>query len=341
MTRVFVTGASGYLGGDILYALQAKHPEYEIAVLVRDADKGSKIAQAYPKVRIVQGELDSVSVEEEAQKADVVVNAASAQNNKGAEAISRGLNNPQRARPGHWIQVSGATLLSAPEIEKGVFGEPSVKVYGDLDDEQEIKALIKRYSSKRLVDHFILSLPQTPQSPKTAVVYPPIIYGGGRGPIKQRSVQVPELSRITLQNQTGYQVGKGLSTWSNVHVADVSQVFVTLVEKAVVGEEGPFWNENGIYFVENGAINFGEVGRLVAEEAVKLGLLGSAAVKEITHSEGNALSGHGGVLWGTNAQERAQRARKYLGWTPTGKSLQDEIAETVRAEGISLGLLAG
>ena len=29
---------------------------------------------------------------------------------------------------------------------------------------------------------------------------------------------------------------------------------MTLVEKAVAREEGPFWNENGIYFAENGAI---------------------------------------------------------------------------------------
>jgi hypothetical protein len=79
---------------------------------------------------------------------------------------------------------------------------------------------------------------------------------------------------------------------------------------------------------------------LVAEEAAKLGLLGSTSVKEISHSEADALSGHGGVLWGTNAQERAQRPRKYLGWTPTGRSLRDEIAESVRAEGFSLGLLS-
>ncbi|KAB8222598.1 hypothetical protein BDV33DRAFT_229421 [Aspergillus novoparasiticus] len=339
MTRIFLTGASGYIGGDVLYVLSDKHPEYDITVLVRDADKGAKISQAYPKVRVVQGELDSAVVEEEAQNADVVVNAASAQNNKGAEAVFRGLTSSKRTKPGYWIQVSGATLLSAVDIEKGVYGEPSDKIYSDIDGEQDIKALIHKYAAKRLIDHFILNLPETPLSPKTAVVYPPIIYGRGRGPIKQRSVQIPELARITVQNKTGYQVGRGLSTWSNVHIIDISQIFVTLVEKAVAGEEGPFWNENGIYFAENGAINFAEIGRLVAEEAAKLGL-SSASVKEISDSEANALSGHGGVLWGTNAQEGAQRARKVLGWTPTGKSLQEEIADTVSAEAVSLGLLS-
>ena len=53
--------------------MSEKHPEYDITVLVRDADKGAKISQAYPKVRVVQGELDSAVVEEEAQNADVVV----------------------------------------------------------------------------------------------------------------------------------------------------------------------------------------------------------------------------------------------------------------------------
>ena len=58
----------------MLHALQEKHPEYEISVLVRDSSKGEKITRAHPNVRIVLGELDSTSsIEEEARKADIVV----------------------------------------------------------------------------------------------------------------------------------------------------------------------------------------------------------------------------------------------------------------------------
>ncbi|KAE8146809.1 hypothetical protein BDV25DRAFT_143342 [Aspergillus avenaceus] len=337
MTRIFLTGASGYIGGNVLHLLLEKHPEYEVSVLVRDAAKGAKIAEVYPRVRVVQGELDSLAVvEEEARRADVVVHAAASNHIESAEAVFRGLSDPTREKTGYWIQVSGATLLSAPEIEKGVFGEPSEKIYGDIDNEEDIKSIIRQYSAKRVVDSFILN---SPSSPKTAVVVPPIIYGQGQGPIKQRSVQIPELARITLQHKTGYQVGRGLSVWSNVHIADISSIFVALVEKAAAGDDGPYWNENGIYLAENGAISFGDISRRVAEEATKLGL-SSTDVKEVDHAEADELSPHAGILLGTNARAKAQRARKVLGWTPTGGSLQEEIAETVRIEAVALGLLS-
>lgn len=155
---------------------------------------------------------------------------------------------------GHWIQVSGASLLSFPDIEKNAYGEPSDKVYNDYDGVEEVRQLIKRYSTKRLVDSFFLNLANSPNRPKTALVFPPLIYGRGRGPVNQRSVQVPESAKATLQRRAGFQVGKGQSIWSNVHITDISQIFAKLVEKAVQGEDGELWNENGLYFAENGEL---------------------------------------------------------------------------------------
>lgn len=89
---------------------------------------------------------------------------------------------------------------------------------------------------------------------KTALVFPPIIYGQGRGPINQRSVQIPELVRVAAETRQTAQVGKGESTWSNVHIADVTDIFVKLIEKAVQGAGGDLWNQDGLYFVGNGQL---------------------------------------------------------------------------------------
>jgi uncharacterized protein YbjT (DUF2867 family) len=73
MTKIFVTGATGYIGGDALYATAQAHPEYEITALVRNSDKGAQVAKDYAKVKLVYGDLDSSDViAEEARKADVV-----------------------------------------------------------------------------------------------------------------------------------------------------------------------------------------------------------------------------------------------------------------------------
>lgn len=65
---------TGFIGGDALYALVEAHPEYEIACLVRNSDKGAEVASQYPKVRLVYGNMDHTEMlEQEAKKADIIL----------------------------------------------------------------------------------------------------------------------------------------------------------------------------------------------------------------------------------------------------------------------------
>lgn len=73
MTRIFVTGATGYIGGDALYTIVKAHPEYEIVALVRNSEKGAIVAAEYSSVKLVYGDLDSIElIEEQAREADIV-----------------------------------------------------------------------------------------------------------------------------------------------------------------------------------------------------------------------------------------------------------------------------
>ena len=68
------TGATGYIGGEVLHALQHAHPDYEIAALIRDKEKATKVLAAFPKVRVVLADLDNVDIiEEESRKANIVI----------------------------------------------------------------------------------------------------------------------------------------------------------------------------------------------------------------------------------------------------------------------------
>ncbi|KAJ5305197.1 uncharacterized protein N7443_004857 [Penicillium atrosanguineum] len=332
MAQIFLTGASGYIGGDVLHVLKSTHPEYQCSVLLRDSAKADAVSKAYPDVRIILGDLDNVAlIEEEAAKADVVVHAASNSHVKSAEAIARGLAKHTGPKPGYWIQVSGASVLSISDIVSGRFGEGSDRVYGDIEDANEIRDIIKQNAAKRVMDDYVLN---KVSDIKTALVFPPIIYGQGRGPVKGRSVQIPELSRIAIETRETVQVGKGESTWSNVHIADVADVFVKLIEKAIDGSEGEFWGQNGLYFVGNGML----ISSLVAEAAHKLGLTDSPTVKTISASEANALWAPASVFCGTNACQKSERIRR-LGWVPQGHSIEKEIPLTVQAEATRLGKL--
>ena len=73
MTKLFITGATGYIGGDALYAIVNAHPDFEITALVRNPDKGAQVVKDYASIKLVYGDLDSIDlITEESIKADVV-----------------------------------------------------------------------------------------------------------------------------------------------------------------------------------------------------------------------------------------------------------------------------
>ena len=65
MTKIFVTGVTGFIGGDATYALTTTHPEYEITCLVRNSDKGAQVAKDHPSIKLVYGDLDKAELIEE------------------------------------------------------------------------------------------------------------------------------------------------------------------------------------------------------------------------------------------------------------------------------------
>lgn len=166
------------------------------------------------------------------------------------KAIQSAFQNSVRQKPAHWIQISGASALAAAELadKSRAFGAPSDLVSDDLDGIADITSMIRGHPS-RAVDNYVLDVAKSTPSVNTALVFPPIIYGQGRGPVNQRSIQIPQLARATLERGRGVRVGAGLSRWGDVHVHDVSALILRLLERAV---EGPaderLWNENGISF---------------------------------------------------------------------------------------------
>ena len=128
--------------------------------------------------------------------------------------------------------MSGATILSQDEIKAKTFGEASNEVANDVDGLQGLVDIIGK-NPQRAVDNLILNASQDYPSVRTALVIGPLIYGKGRGPLNQRSIQIPELSRIALQRGRAVQIGKGLNRWGNVHVDDLGDLIVRLVERAI------------------------------------------------------------------------------------------------------------
>lgn len=234
-----------------MYQLAQLPQAHQIRCLVRDITKAQPITDAFPAVEVVKGDLDdSALIEKEAQAADVVFHLASTKHESSSKAIATGLSHAGRKSPGYWIQMSGASIFSIPEIKANKYGEASDRVYDDLEDAKEILELI-RSTPSRAVDNLVLS--QDSSKIRTALIAGPMIYGTGHGAINKRSIQGPEVAKYALQNNQPYMVGKGDSAWSNVHNHDLGKLFSLLLQAAVEKREG-LWNENGIFLPENGSM---------------------------------------------------------------------------------------
>ncbi|ATZ55811.1 hypothetical protein BCIN_12g03680 [Botrytis cinerea B05.10] len=343
--KIFITGTTGYTGGDALYTLYHAHPDWEFTALVRNSDRGAPVAAAFPKVHLVYGTLEDAKIlEEEAAKADVVLHTADSSDHEiAARAIATGLARGHTpSNPGYWLHLSGTGILCWKDMESQTYGEaPSQPPYDDLDNVSQLTHLPDS-AFHRDIDKLVLSAGSS--SLKTAIVCPPTIYGPGRGPGNQRSRQVYNLVRITLQKGQAPQLGKGLTEWDNVHVHDLSTLFLLLAERAIAGpasDDEEIWNEKGYFLAENGHHVWGELSQQVGAVAFAKGLIPTQEVARMDVEEAKELAGFEAISWGLNSKGVAKRARKYLGWTPTGRSLRDEIPYIIDEEARREGLVKG
>lgn len=234
------------------------------------------------------------------------------------------------------------------DVTAGRYGEPSDKVYNDLDGLAEVRAIPIDFTYRGVEELILHSGKENADRVKTAVVCPPCIYGQGRGSGNQRSNQIPDLARATLKKGHGVTVGQGKAIWSGVHVHDLSALYLKLVENAAAGEslaEWPgkpaLWGEEGFFFCESGDVKFDRIAQQMAQEARKKGHIESDEVKPVDAAEAKQLGHRGDVLWGCNSRSRAKRAREALGWEAKGQSLQDVVKEQVELEAKALNVKVG
>jgi len=339
--KLFITGATGYIGGDALYAVANTYPDLEITALVRSSDKGAKVAAQYPQVRLVYGDLGSSALlTEEASKADIVLHCANCDHVGAAKAIIAGL--AKQTKPTYMLHISGAANLCFEDWMEGTYGVKREKVYDDWDGIGEVTSL-PDYAPHRNVEKLILAAGDNSGGRvRTAIVCPPCIYGPGRGPDNQMSVQVYEYVKATLKRRKGFIINKGTNYWTESHVQDISALFLALVTSAMSPDGGnATWNKEGYYFTESGEFTWGDVGRNIAKVAFDQKLINTADVDVVNNNQANQIWGGASFLWATNSRSKAIRANKLLGWTPKQKSVNDLLPQIIEDEAKAQGLIKG
>lgn len=126
-------------------------------------------------------------------------------------------------------------------------------MYDDWDDATEIRNLIDNNPS-RAVDQNVLDFARShPDRVRTALIFPPIIFGQGRGLGNTKSLQVPSLCRTAIARHQSVYVGRGQACWGNVHIADLAKLAPDLIHAHDQPQhKHDLWNEEGLYFPATG-----------------------------------------------------------------------------------------
>ena len=292
--RIFVTGASGYIGGSIAAALiNAGH---SVVGLVRHADKASQLALR--GIQPLFGTLaDLTKITEAARTADAVINTANADDFLAADTLMKALAGSNKVL----IHTSGTSVVSDRAA-----GEYSAAIFQEDSPFDPLPERLLRVAIDRAV------LMGAQQKIRSVVIRPSLIYGRGHG-LNPHSIQLPRLIELARKYKIARHVGRGLNVWSHVHIDDLVEFYLLALDAAPPGS---------LFYAESGEASWkamaSAVGRLLGFGAETRDWPIEEAVREWGPS---AITSYG-----SNSRVRALKARKMLGWAPKGRALLDDIA---------------
>jgi nucleoside-diphosphate-sugar epimerase len=294
---IFVTGASGYIGGSVATTLaRAGH---RIRGLIRNGARADEL-RAFG-IEPVNGTLDDGALlTTEAQRADAVINAASSDDRPAIDALVAALAGSGKTL----IHTSGSSIVADQAM-----GEPSDAVFDDdtpFTPEPDKQARVA-------LDRFVLSAPGV----RSIVLCNSLIYGDAIGP-RAQSVQLPRLIEEARESGIAHHIGRGLNRWSTVHIADVAVLYQLALDKAPAGT---------FAFVENGESAFRDLAQAIADG------LGLGAPQSMSSDVAEARWGRELAVFalGSNSRVRGRRARA-LGWQPRHGSAEAWLRETLGRE---------
>lgn len=292
--QIFITGASGYIGGTVALALLAAG--HRVRGLVRSEATAAQLAAI--GIDPIVGTLDDAEMlEREASASDGVINAASADHADALRSLVHGLEHTGKPL----LHTSGSSIVG--DEARGAWRSETVY---DEDTPLQVSALKQ---PRRDIDLQVLGA--AAQGVRAIVICPSLIYGLGRG-LNRHSVQLPLMAAHAQRRGAVQLVGAGLNVWSNVHIDDVADLYLRALNDAPAG---------AFYFAENGEASFAEVGAAIATR-LGLGTVDSLAPDEAARLWGEARAWYS---LGSNSRVRAARARRELGWSPRHSSVVDWI----------------
>jgi nucleoside-diphosphate-sugar epimerase len=215
--RVFMTGATGYVGEAVARALIAGG--HTVTGLARSDKAASALGRA--GLDVVRGELDDVDViEEQAATHDASVHAA----------YEHGDDRVALERTAIETMIAGARRVDEPRMVVMTSGIWTLGATGDVaaDEDAKTERPAALSAHRPALERELLD---ASGSLATAVVRPGMVYGGRGGVIDWFERLVPKWSGLAAPAF----LGDGSNRWSVVHRDDVGALYRTILEQRKSG----------------------------------------------------------------------------------------------------------
>jgi nucleoside-diphosphate-sugar epimerase len=292
--KIFITGASGYIGGSLAAVLIAEG--HQVSGLARSAETAAALEKS--GIAPVRGTLDDAAVlTQAARDADVTVNTANAGHRAAAEAMVNALAGTGKT----FVHTGGSSIVgtrAGGEFVEAVF------------DEDTPFTPTPQRAERVAIDKMVRDAARN--GVRAIVIAPSLIYGRGRG-LNPHSIQLPWLIDVAKKYGVTKYIGPGENRWANVHIDDLVTLYVLAIGKAPAG---------AFYFAENGENSMREVCEAISR---MLGFGGRTQSMTVDEAAAEWGEGPANDTMGSNSRVRAKRAGAELGWTPRARGLIEEI----------------
>ncbi|TRM69568.1 hypothetical protein BD626DRAFT_553998 [Schizophyllum amplum] len=326
---IFMTGATGYIGGAVLASL-LERPDaqtFKIKALVRDAEKAKKLKEF--GVETVVGSLDDVDlVEQEASEVDIVMAMADADHVASCQAILRGTKKHFEQTGVRTIYIHTSGMMTVADNARGLHANDAVWDDADADG----LAALPFTQMHRPVDVTVVA-GDVAGYVYTYIVLPGVLWGHAEhalataGIAHRDSIVLPLFSKIAVARGRAGAVGAGANIHACIELGEQVDMYLRLLDAALRDPTAVPHGREGYYFGVSDEVSYYQITRAIGEAMVKLGRARDPAPAPLTKEEIDKY------LWGTellgaNARCKATTA-KALGWKPS-KTTNDMLGTVER-----------
>jgi nucleoside-diphosphate-sugar epimerase len=288
-------------------------------------------------VKIVKGDYDSAELlTKAASEADIVVHNGDSDHEPSLNALISGLLS--RPNPGFLLHLSGTGIVSDWN-DPTYLGNLNPKVWSDIEDVNAISSLpdgaLHRNTEKILFD----TIDKHGDKISIAIMCPPDIYGKGLGLAKNWSALVPMfITEVKKLDNRVFFYETGLNTRSWVHIQDLVQLYLKVVEAAAAGGQGATWGREGYYFAATQEISHIEVANALAAILKNNGLIENESPIQVSLDTLDSMANLprfpklARYLFASNSRTRADRAGELFGYKGKARKLLQVLEDDVVAE---------